>query len=287
MYSTIDAIDKKLNSLIREGKKKFVIYPFGRQGIITKQLLNVKYSIQEEFIIDNSLCDVNPNIVRVEALQDIDCTQYTFLLTSSMNPEIYNSLIKYVNKENIVDYRFLEGETKIGKYCYGPLAFPHRLVAEVGSFCSFALGVDVVGNHMLNAVTTHGFLYSPFFADSFENQDADKGNKYKENMYRKVVIGNDVWLGRNVLITEGVKIGNGVIAGAGAVITKDIPDYAVVGGVPAKIIRYRFTEEQIEKLNKIKWWDWEIEKIKSCYQDFFEIDKFIEKHYIKGEQDGN
>ena len=69
------------------------------------------------------------------------------------------------------------------------------------------------------------------------------------------------------------------IAAAGAVITKDVPDYAVVAGVPARIIRYRFSTEQIEALNKIAWWDWPDEKIRECYDDFFEnVDEFIRKH---------
>ena len=98
----------------------------------------------------------------------------------------------------------------------------------------------------------------------------------------KSIIGNDVWLGRNVIVTNGSNIGNGVIAAAGAVITKDIPDYAVVAGVPAKIIRYRFSEEQIQKLNEIKWWDWPLETIAKRQDDFVNIDVFLEKYYDAG-----
>ena len=95
----------------------------------------------------------------------------------------------------------------------------------------------------------------------------------------RIKIGNDVWLGRNVIITNGANIGNGVIAGAGAIITKDVPDYAVVLGVPARIVRYRYTKEQIEKLNKIAWWNWSDEVIRKRYNDFFiKIDEFIEKY---------
>lgn len=95
----------------------------------------------------------------------------------------------------------------------------------------------------------------------------------------KIKIGNDVWLGKNVIITNGVNIGNGVIAAAGAVITKDVPDYAVVAGVPARIIKYRYKEEQIKELNKIAWWNWSDDKNRECYEDFYlEIDVFIEKH---------
>ena len=96
---------------------------------------------------------------------------------------------------------------------------------------------------------------------------------------KKSIIGNDVWLGRNVIITNGANIGNGVIAAAGAVITKDIPDYAVVAGVPARIIRYRYTAEQIEHLNQIKWWDWTDEEIIERQDDLsLPIDEFIRKY---------
>lgn len=88
---------------------------------------------------------------------------------------------------------------------------------------------------------------------------------------RKITIGSDVWLGRNVIITNGANIGNGVIAAEGAVITKDIPDYAVVAGVPARIIKYRFLPYKIDALNKIAWWNWSDEKIRECYDDFFVI----------------
>ena len=70
-----------------------------------------------------------------------------------------------------------------------------------------------------------------------------------------------------------------VRAAAGAIITKDVPDYAIVAGVPAKIIGYRFKEDQIEKLNKIEWWNWSDQKINECYEDFLDIEIFINKHY--------
>lgn len=91
-----------------------------------------------------------------------------------------------------------------------------------------------------------------------------------------------MWLGKNVIITNGANIGNGVIAGAGAVITKDIPDYAVVVGAPARIIRYRYTKEQIESLNRIQWWNWSDDKIRERYDDFYlSVDLFIDKYAIK------
>lgn len=95
----------------------------------------------------------------------------------------------------------------------------------------------------------------------------------------RIAIGNDVWLGKNVIITNFSDIGNGVIAGAGTVITKDVPDYAVIAGVPARIIRYRYLPDQIEALNKIAWWDWTDDEIRERYDDLYlNIEDFIKKY---------
>ena len=96
----------------------------------------------------------------------------------------------------------------------------------------------------------------------------------------KIVIGNDVWIGRNATILGNVTIGNGAIIGAFSVIAKDVPPYAVVVGNPQVIKRYRFTSSQIEELLKIKWWDWPDEKVEKYKDDFLNIDLFIEKHKV-------
>ena len=89
-------------------------------------------------------------------------------------------------------------------------------------------------------------------------------------------------MGKNVLITNYSNVGDGAIVGAGSVVTKDVPSYAIVAGVPARIIKYRYTEKQIEELEKIQWWEWPDEKIRACYDDFFlDVDLFIKKHGVK------
>ncbi|MNI40841.1 Chloramphenicol acetyltransferase [compost metagenome] len=124
-------------------------------------------------------------------------------------------------------------------------------------------------NHPLNLITTHPILYIP--EGEILGYEGVPGILSKDEVIdlysmpynQKIVIGNDVWIGANAVILPGVTLGDGAVIGAGAVVTKDVPPYAIVGGVPAKVIRYRFTPEEIEVLLRIKWWEWEIEEIKS------------------------
>jgi len=96
-----------------------------------------------------------------------------------------------------------------------------------------------------------------------------------------IVIGNDAWVGRGSFILDGVTIGDGAIVGAMSVVAKDVPPYAVVVGNPAKIVHYRYSEDQIKKLLAIKWWDWPEDLIKERLEDFKDIDVFVDK-YFKG-----
>ncbi len=278
-------IDFKIMRLVKQGKRKFIIYPFGELGIITKTILNGKYGIQEKLIIDNGLSKTNSNIKPITHLNEIDCSDYICLVASDHEDyydEIRETIKKYIPIDRIVDM-FPKPHTKIGRYSFGPLCKDSWLVEEIGSFCSFAEGTSVEINHPTTYVSTHPFLY---YGNDDSCQIEDQlfvipGHVPEATLNtRKCIIGNDVWLGRDVRITNGAHIGNGVIGAAGAVITKDVPDYAIVGGVPAKIIKYRFTQEQIEKLNRIKWWDWPIEKIKECQKDFLNIELFLSKYDV-------
>ncbi|MDW7694212.1 Vat family streptogramin A O-acetyltransferase [Flammeovirgaceae bacterium SG7u.111] len=127
----------------------------------------------------------------------------------------------------------------------------------IGKFCMIASGVTFImngANHLTDAVSTYPFA---IFQNGWEH--AMEGKTYPSK--GDTVIGNDVWIGYNATIMAGVTIGDGAIIGSNSTVTKDVAPYSIVGGNPAKEIRKRFSEEQIEKLLALKWWDWEIEKI--------------------------
>ena len=130
---------------------------------------------------------------------------------------------------------------------------------KIGRFCSIACGAKFLftsGNHTLHSLSTYPF---PIF---FEEWGLDAGH-ITEAWDNKgdIVIGNDVWIGYEAVILSGVTIGNGAIIGTRAVVTKDVPPYTIVGGVPAKPIRRRFDDDTVSALEALRWWDWEPEKI--------------------------
>ncbi|MDC7286925.1 CatB-related O-acetyltransferase [Blautia schinkii] len=129
----------------------------------------------------------------------------------------------------------------------------------IGKFCSIACGAKFIfnsANHTMSSLSTYPF---PLF---FEEWGLEK-SRVTESWDNKgdIIIGNDVWIGYEAVILAGVKIGDGAIIGTRAVVTKDVPPYTIVGGVPAKPIRKRFNEETIRRLLELKWWDWPEQKI--------------------------
>jgi virginiamycin A acetyltransferase len=133
----------------------------------------------------------------------------------------------------------------------------------IGKFCSIACRAKFLmtsGNHTMKSLSTYTFpLFGEEWGEAFKITDAwdNKGD---------IVIGNDVWIGYEAVIMPGVAIGDGAIIGTRAVVTKDVEPYAIVGGVPARTIRKRFSDETIQKLLEIRWWDWPVEEIQANLQ---------------------
>jgi virginiamycin A acetyltransferase len=162
-----------------------------------------------------------------------------------------------------------------GRYTYGPqpkiigyMPWVIKLAegSRIGNFCS--IGPDVkfafLGKHDYACVSTY-----PFYA-FYEKWGIDKNEFIKGKIdsskipSKPIVVENDVWIAKNATIMEGVKVGNGAVIAMEALVTKDVPPYAVVGGNPAKIIRFRFKEEQITELLNTSWWNWEDKDIKKA-----------------------
>lgn len=178
--------------------------------------------------------------------------------TLASNVNIVNTRLgyaSYIGKNSVIE------NCIIGKYtCIGPRVY------------------SVIGRHPTSRyVSIHPAFFSTQRQAGFSFVS---NNKFKEletvdEEGHSIIIGSDVWIGSNVLLMEGVRVGNGVIIGAGTIVNKDIPDYAVVVGCPAKIIRYRFEESQIEKLLRIKWWEKERIWLERHAEEFEDIDFFL------------
>jgi virginiamycin A acetyltransferase len=128
---------------------------------------------------------------------------------------------------------------------------------KIGKFCMIASDVTFImngANHLTEGVSSYPFAV---FGGDWTN--AMDGKVYPNR--GDIIVGNDVWLGYKSVVMSGVKIGDGAIIGAYSVVTKDVPPYAIVGGNPAKIIRKRFSDSEIERLLKLAWWDWDFDKI--------------------------
>lgn len=143
--------------------------------------------------------------------------------------------------------------------------------ADIGKFTCIGPGVQIgLGEHpVTDFVSVHPIFYSK--ARQVGISFADK-NYFEE--YNKTEIGNDVWIGAGVIVLGGINIGDGAIIAAGAVVTKNIEPYTIVGGVPAKFIKRRFSEEKITELLKLKWWDKDFEWLRKNYKKFHSVKDF-------------
>lgn len=200
----------------------------------------------------------------------------TGFIKNLFNPHI--SCLAFVSSNNEIDakatiYRGVKIKgSKVGAFSYIS-ANTDVENAEIGKFCSISDHCRIgMGGHNINQLST-----SPIFTEA---HNATKYQWITKDInaapVNKAIIGNDVLIGSHALILGGVSVGNGAVVAAGAVVTKDVPPYAVVGGVPAKVIKYRFSQDMIEKLQKVQWWDWTEDKLRSKIELFQSFDVKLE-----------
>lgn len=200
----------------------------------------------------------------------------------------YFNYLKGVNKTYLKDAKWV----KIGNRTYDNGAFVWKWYEyaklEIGQYCSIANNVTFIcdsGYHSESEITSF-----PLFHEILNKKDeviiqnkVFKVSEIKEKLVpakKNIYIGNDVLIGTNVTILPNVNIGNGVTILPGAVVSIDIPNYAVAGGVQAYIIKYKYNPDIIQKLQTINWWNWSDDKIKENINDFYlPIEHFIRKHY--------
>ncbi len=160
-----------------------------------------------------------------------------------------NSIIKAINLV-IGDYTTING----------PITIKGNNKVIIGKYCALGSNIKIISeNHNVNFANIQIRLQKLLLNKAFFTDKSP------------VIIGNNVWIGDDVIILTGAKIGNGAVIGAGSIVTKPIPPFSVAVGVPARVIKMRFKNEIIEELLKIKWWEWSFEKLK-CNKKFFEVD---------------
>lgn len=183
----------------------------------------------------------------------------------SINSILANQKAKYDYGCSVMGNTYIGETVAIGKFSYINC---NSCIedCDIGSFCSIASNVNINPfMHPKNYISSHPFVFNKIYGFVEENIRFDT---------KRVFIGNDVWIGLNVIIMGGCSIGNGAIIAAGAVVTHDVPSYEIWGGVPAKKIGDRFKREDANYIEATEWWNWDIKKIKEEINNFKEIDKF-------------
>jgi len=149
---------------------------------------------------------------------------------------------------------------------------------SIGKFCSIAAMTRInPGNHPMQRATQAHFTYR---ASAYFDGEADDAAFFAWRRSHRVHIGHDVWIGHGAIVLPGRRIGNGAVIAGGAVVTKDVPDYTIVAGNPARPIRRRFSEQIAERLMRLNWWDWDHARLRMALPDFRKLtaEEFLDKH---------
>jgi phosphonate metabolism protein (transferase hexapeptide repeat family) len=168
-------------------------------------------------------------------------------------------------------------ESSMGDYSY-VVNDSSIIYSEIGKFCSIAAHTRInPGNHPLERVALHHFTYR---SKSYQLGTEDDQEFFQWRRDHKVTLGHDVWIGHGAILLPGVSVATGAAIGAGAVVTKDVPPFAIVVGVPARILRYRFPKTIQERLLELAWWDWPRFQLSEALADFrrLSVEEFLEKY---------
>jgi len=163
-----------------------------------------------------------------------------------------------IDRQCVIDRCQITANALVSIGAHSILTGPIRIVADlhpvsIGKFCSLAPDVVIWESlHDIRRITSF-YILSEFFGDNFTRDITSKGS---------INIGNDVWIGTKAVVLSGVNIGDGAVVGAGSIVTRDVPPYAIVGGIPATVLKTRFPEQIVQRLLELRWWNWEDAKIR-------------------------
>lgn len=221
----------------------------------------------------------------------LDNEQLKILKNSNISFSIYANFPEWIDEgihnypsENIYAEEYSTYCVRSEFYTTGAFSYSWSPLPEymsVGRYCSIAAGVSIMpASHQTDMFTTSSMIYDPllkhraaFYQDHhYENNDVL--NVTHATNHKSIEVGHDVYIGTSAILRRGIKIGNGAIIGAFAVVTKDVEPYSVVVGNPGRVMKKRYSDQQIERLQKIKWWDWDFNKLMSfCHGK--DIDNFL------------
>ncbi len=167
-------------------------------------------------------------------------------------------------------------ESMLGDYSY-VVSDCSIMSSEIGKFCSIAAQSRLnPGNHPLERVALHHFSYRSAAYD----MGSDDDDFFAWRRDHPVTLGHDVWIGHGAVVLPGVQIGTGAVVGAGAVVSRDVPPFAIAAGVPARMLRFRFTQRQIDQLLDLAWWNWPHARLAAALPDFraLHVDEFLARY---------